>query len=55
MTNPDTIIFLHIPKAAGTTLNRILQQHQGDLKLASGDPGGSSFTIHLPSAVGNES
>ena len=26
MTNPDTIIFLHIPKTAGTTINSILQQ-----------------------------
>lgn len=26
MNNPDTIIFLHIPKTAGTTLNQVLQQ-----------------------------
>ena len=26
MTNPDTIIFLHIPKTAGTTLNSILRK-----------------------------
>jgi hypothetical protein len=38
MTNPDTIIFLHIPKAAGTTLNRILQQQYEPQQLYTFGP-----------------
>ena len=38
MTNPDTIIFLHIPKTAGTTLNRIFQQQYEPQQLHSWGP-----------------
>jgi hypothetical protein len=38
MTNPDTIIFLHIPKTAGTTLNRIFQQQYKPQQLHTWGP-----------------
>lgn len=38
MTNPDTIIFLHIPKTAGTTLNHIFRQQYEPQQLHAWGP-----------------